>query len=151
MTLNSIIRRIRQIAEAHKQVRRFKTGLAADFFADHTAKYPACCLQYTAASIADGALTINFRMFLVDLVHVADETKANEDDVLSDTLQVLMDLYAEMNNNNYSDWRISTSGTMEAIIEGGEDMYAGWFLDFTIRTPFTQNICAVPTEDIVED
>jgi len=150
MTLNSIIKRIRTLALAHKQIRRFKTGLVGDFFADHTAKYPACMLQYNAGniSITEGRTTVNFRMFLVDLVHVASDTKENEDDVLSDMLSVLMDLVAEMRNDAWQDWRLSADNTITGIVEGDNDLYAGWYIDFTVSTMFKQNLCEVPTNPI---
>lgn len=147
-TLNELIKRIRTLALAHKQIRRFKTGLAGDLFADHTAKYPACCLQYTAGGISTSghATTVNFRMFLVDLVHVSEDTKQNEDDVLSDMLLIIQDLVSEMNNGNFNDWFLSTDNVLQAIIEGDNDLFAGWYLDFSIRIIYRQNVCEVPSD-----
>lgn len=148
MTLNQIIARIRTLALAHKQIRRFKTGLAGDWFADRTAKYPACCLQYSAGviSTASHIVGVNFRLFLMDLVHVSKDTKDNQDDVLSDMLSIIMDLVSEINAPAYGDWVLSTDNNLNPIIEGENDLAAGWYIDFTIQAPFTQNICQIPTD-----
>lgn len=150
MTLNQVIARIKYLALAHRQVRSFTTGMTSDLFTDKTKKYPACCLQYNAGSISisGGATTINFRMFLVDLVHVSENAKDNQDEVLSDMLSILMDLIAEMNNSSYDDWRLSIDNSIEGIYEEEGDLYAGWFIDFSIRTIFSQNRCQVPTSEI---
>ena len=150
MTLNQIINRIGTLVLAHKQIRRFKTGLAGDFFADHTAKYPAACLQYTVGNISTDqhVLTVNFRLILVDLVNVSADTKTNENDVISDMLSVILDLVAEINNGVYDDWRINASNSIEAIIEGENDLHAGWVIDFSLRTIFSQNRCQIPTNAI---
>lgn len=148
MTLNQIIGRVRTLALAHKQIRRFKTGLIDDWFADRTAKYPACCLQYSAGGIGTTShvITVNFRLFLMDLVHVSEDTKDNQDDVLSDMLSIIMDLVAEINAPAYGDWLISADNTLTPIIEGENDLAAGWSIDFSIQAPFTQNICQIPTD-----
>jgi hypothetical protein len=151
MTLNQIVQRVRTLALAHKQIRRFVVGLEGDHFVDHTAKYPACCLEYNAGSISitEGRVTVNFRILLLDLVHVAADTKENQDDVLSDMLSVLMDLVAEMRNSSFSDWRLSADNTISGVVlEHEGDMCAGWYLEFTVSAPFKQNLCEVPTTEI---
>lgn len=84
-------------------------------------------------------------MFVVDLVNVSADTKTNEDDVLSDTLSIMMDLVAQMNNGNLNDWFISSDNPLQAFTETEGDMYAGWYMDFSIRMIYRQNICEVPS------
>jgi hypothetical protein len=152
MTLNQILKRIKLIALSHRQVRSYKRGFATDFFTDQKTKYPAVLLQDNGGSISisGGATSISFRMFILDLVHVSQNAKDNEEDVLSDTLSIAMDLIAQMNANDYSDWRISVDNSIELIKENDNDLNAGVVVDFTIRTPFTQNICAVPSDLEIE-
>lgn len=153
MTLNQVLNRIRIIVQAHKQIRSYKLALPTDFFADKETKYPACCLQYISGQIGTtgiSAITLSFRMFLVDLVHVSEDTKDNTDDVLSDMLSILMDIIAELNNGNFNDWALSFANNLQVVTDGeGEhenDMQAGWTMDFNIRFPFPQNLCYIPTE-----
>lgn len=148
MTFNAVIKRIRLLVLGHKQIRTFKKGLASEFLTDQTTKYPAVFLQDSGGSIstAGHATTLNFRIFFVDLVHVSEETKENEQDVHSDMISIAMDIIAQMNVGDFSDWRLSTDNALQLLVEGDGDMYAGCYVDFSLRTMFKQNICAIPTE-----
>lgn len=151
MTLNNVTNRISQLSLGHKQVRTFRKGLLGDLFADKTARYPAVCLQDLGGSISltGHATTINYRMFISDLVHVSQDTKTNEEDVLSDMVSIAMDLLAQLNNGNYDDWRISTDNSLNFFVESENDMHAGCVIDLSVRFMYTQNICQIPT-DITE-
>jgi hypothetical protein len=147
MTLNQIITRIRTICLNHKQVRSFHFGRMEDFLANKDRLYPAVVLQTTSGSISlsGHASTFNCRMFFFDKVNVAASAKENETDVLSDMVSVAMDILAQLNHGNYTDWRISTSNNLELITEDTEDSVAGCYVDISIDIMFKQNVCAVPT------
>lgn len=151
MTLNQIVSRIKSLSLGHKMVRSFNKGLVTDFFADKTTKYPSVCLQDLGGSISltGHATTINYKLFISDLVHVSADSKSNEEDVLSDMVSIAMDLLAQFNNGNYDDWRISTDNSLNFFVENENDMHAGCVIDLSIRFMYTQNICQVPT-DITE-
>lgn len=148
MTLNQIVRRLQSLSLAHKQVRTFRKGLLGDLFADQTAKYPAVCLQDLGGniSLSGHATTVNYRMFISDLVHVSEDTNSNEEDILSDMVSIAMDLLAQMNNGNYDDWKISTDNSLNFFVENENDLHAGCVIDISIAFMYTQNICQVPTD-----
>lgn len=148
MTLNQVLNRIKQLALAHKQVRNFSHGLVGDFLTDKTTLYPSAFLQDTGGSLslAGKALTLGYRMFLCDLVHVSEDTKGNEQDAQSDMLLIMMDLLAQMSFPAFDDWAISTENQVQLFVEEENDQYAGCYIDFTIRTMFTQNVCQVPSD-----
>lgn len=147
MTLNNVISRIKTIALAHKQVKSFFYGAVSDFLNDHTTLYNAVFLQDNGGSISLGrhATTLNYRLFIMGLVHVASETKENEQDVQSDMISIAMDLLAQMNDGNYNDWKISPDNNLQLVVENDGDMHAGVIIDFSVSLPFKQNICAVPS------
>lgn len=151
MTLNQVLNRVKQISLGHKQVRSFNKGLVTDFFADKTTKYPAVCLQDLGGNISltGHATTINYKLFISDLVHVSEDTKSNEEDVLSDMVSIAMDLLAQLNNGNYDDWRVSTDNSLNFFVENENGMHAGCVIDLSIRFMYTQNVCQIPT-DITE-
>lgn len=148
MTLNQVQKRIQDLCLSHKQIRTFRKGLVSDFFTDKTAQYPAACLQDNGANISLGThqTSINYRLFLLDLVHVSEDTKTNEDDVLSDMLSIAMDLLAKFNQGIYDDWKISVDNNAEFLVEAENDMPGGVVMDFTVSFIFTQNVCQIPTE-----
>lgn len=148
MTLNQVVNRIRTIALGHRQIRTFRKELLGDLFADKTAKYPAACLQDFGGniSLSGHSATLNYKLFLLDLVHVSDGTKDNEQDVESDMVSIAMDILAQLNNPNYSDWIISTSNNIDLVVEHENDMIAGCIIDFSVRIQYAQNICQIPTD-----
>lgn len=148
MTLNQVINRIKQLSLGHKQVREFRKGLVTDFFADKKTKYPAACLQDLGGniSLSGHATLLNYRLFILDLVNVSQDTKLNEIEVLSDTVSIAMDLLAQMNNGNYDDWKISPDNALQLVVEAENDMLAGCVIDFSVRIMYEQNICQIPTE-----
>lgn len=139
---------MQQLATAHKQVRSFGKGLIQDFLADKTTRYPAVFLQDIAGNISLGshATTLSYRLFIVDLVHVSEDTKTNEQDVQSDMVSIAMDLLAQMNNPQYNDWAISSDNALQLLVENDGDMHAGVVIDFSVRIKFEQNICVIPTD-----
>jgi hypothetical protein len=147
MTLNQAIRRIKTIVEAHSQVRTFGRGLLADFLTDKTTDYPAVLLQNTGGVISLGRkmCELRYRIFFTDLVHVSEDTKANETDVHSDMLSVAMDILSQISHPNYTDWILSAENNIQLFVEQDGDMYAGCYVDFTIRFMYKQNVCEVPT------
>jgi hypothetical protein len=130
-------------------VRSFYRGLVTDFLTDHTTKYPAGFLQDNGGKISTvkgQATTLSFKLFLVDLAHVSEDTNDNVTDVHSDMISVAMDIIAQMNNGNYNDWALSFDNNLQLLVEDDNDMFAGVVVDFSIRIMFKQNICAIPTD-----
>lgn len=152
MTLNNVVNRIKQIALAHKQVRNFQQGLVQDFLTDHKTKYPSVFLQDNGGkiSISGSATVLSYRMFLMDLVHVSEDSKQNEQDVQSDMVSIAIDLIAQMNNPNYDDWHISTDNNLQLVREEENDLYAGCIVDFSVSIMFTQDRCQVPSDLVID-
>ena len=148
MTLNTVIKRIQSVCEAHKQIRTFKKDVSvSNFLDDKTVNYVAALLSYNTANIstAGRTTTIPFSMLVVDLVNVSSDAKENEQDVLSDTLSICEDLIAQLANPQYQDWKINTDFPVEFFTDGDGDMYAGCKIDFSISFMYKSNRCVVPT------
>lgn len=148
MTLNQLIKRIRNISLAHKQVRTFARGMnMSEMLNDKQTKYPAVFLLDNGGSISltGNASTFNFRMLFIDLVHVSDETKDNEQDVQSDMISVAQDVLAQMSHPGYDDWRLEGGNNLQLLAEEYADMAAGCRIDISINVIYDQNVCAVPT------
>ena len=147
LTFNQIIRRIRTIATDHLQVKTFGRGLVTDFLTDKTTNYPAVFLQNAGGQISPSrhSSTVSFRMFIIDMVHVSEDSKENELDVQSDMISIGQDLLAQMNRGEYNDWRISSDNSFQLLVETDGDMYAGIYIDFSVTFMYDQNSCAVPT------
>lgn len=152
MTLNNIINRIKTIALAHKQVRNFKKGLVSDFLTDKTTKYPSVFLQDNGGNISrtNGAATFSYRMFFMDLVHVSEDTKDNEQDVHSDMVSIAIDIIAQISSPEYNDWKINADNSLQLVVEDDGDMFAGCIIDFSISIMFKQDRCMIPSDLIID-
>ena len=151
LTLNQIIKRIKTIALAHKQIRNFYFGVPTDFLTDKTTRYASAFLQDTPGTIdvAAKSFTIGFRLWLLDLVNVSQNAKENELDVQSDMASVAMDLLASFDYNGYTDWKVGTGSGVELLREAFDDLVAGASIDFTITVPWNKDVCAIPTDDVL--
>jgi hypothetical protein len=146
MTLNQVINRIQQISLNHRQIRNFFYGKPTDFLTDKTTLYPSVFLQENGGSIDSKtkSTTFKFILYIVDLVHVSEDQKANETDVQSDCTSIGEDFLAEFSHSQFTDWDFSTSADFVFVEEEQDDMYAGIAINLSIRTPYQKDICQVP-------
>lgn len=128
-------------------MRTYKQGLVSDFLVDKTTKYPAAFLQDNGGSISlsGHATTLSYRLFLLDMVHVSEDSKQNEQDIQSDMVSIAQDLLAQMNYPGFDDWAISSDNQLQLLVEQDNDLIAGCYFDFSIRIMYAQNVCQVPT------
>lgn len=149
-TLNRILSRLRSLALAHKQINEFYFGDVPEFDQQHDVTFPACFCEQLPGSIDRIAKQqrFNFRLYLVDLVHVAERTEENETEVLSDMDSVATDLLSMFMNPIYqNDWVISDTATITPVTESLGDMVAGVVLDLSILIDFLADSCLVPADD----
>lgn len=146
MTLNQIVQRIKTIALRQGQVKTFFYGSVTDFAITHDTAFATCFLQDNGGSIdPDGkTLTFVFKLFLLDLVHVIDETNLNELDVQSDMVSVAQDIISEIAHNSYHDWKPSATNNITLVTEELDDLLAGAVIDIAITTPYVKDVCAIP-------
>lgn len=145
MTLNQVVKRIQTLALDHKQIKNFYRGEVTDFLIDKKTRYASCFLQDSTGNIdpAQKGTVLNFRLFLLDLVHVSEDAKDNELDVLSDMLSIAEDLVAEMDDSVYQEWKIG-SCPVTFVKEHLDDMVAGVVIDLSITKLYIKDTCAVP-------
>lgn len=150
LSLNQIIRRIRQVSLAHQQVRNFYFGQPTDFLTDKTTVYASAFLQDVPGTVdlTGKALIVGFKLFLLDLVNVSARAKENELDVQSDMLSVGLDLLAEFDHSSFTDWKITLSNPVTLVREELDDLVAGAVFDFSVLVPYDKDTCAVPTETL---
>jgi hypothetical protein len=125
-------------------------GLVTDFLTDRTTLYPSAFLQDNGTgniSVIDRSATYPFRIFILDLVHLSEDTKVNEQDVMSDCMSIALDLIAQFSSFNYTDWRISAENPTQFVVEQEGDFIAGIMVDFSIKVIFDKDKCQIPFSD----
>lgn len=148
MTYNQVIKRIKEISLAHRQVRNFYRGLATDFLTDKTTLYPSILIEErtgAAISTTKNATSFPLRLLIVDLVNVSENAVENEQDVISDMASIAVDMIAQFSNSLYTDWRVGTESPIEFWYNNENDSLGGIMLDVTISVPFTKDKCQIPT------
>jgi hypothetical protein len=143
MTLNRIIKDIKEFVESHPQINTFFSGPAPDFNS-LTNLYPAVILIPAQSTIYDGKITYYFSLFAVDRLN---SDKSNMNEVLSDTSLMIADVIAHFDDKGeiYGYFLDETDVFIEPIIEEFDDLLAGWVAtNFSIQVPYARDWCAVP-------
>ena len=148
MTYNQVLKRVQEICLGHRQIRNFYKGIVSDFLADKATLYPSSFIQDNGSgniSISQKSTTFPFRLFLLDLVHLSEDTKTNEQDVISDMTSIAIDIIAQLSAYYYTDWRCSAENPTQFIVETENDFIAGIIVDFSISILFNRDKCQIPT------
>lgn len=108
--------------------------------------YPLLHIATNTALYTPHELTYNFQFIVMDLVK---KDESNEDDVLSDMLQVIGDIYSELKNsvfdNDYEDFRhmikIDDNISCEPFTERFDNEVSGWTATISIKVSFDASAC----------
>lgn len=147
VTYNNIITELQTFSSSHYQINEFNNGdlweaIQHNQFADFN--YPLLFVVDAGGSLEQGALNLSFDLFCMDLVH---KDESNENEVKSDTLQILLDVVAYLEKLVDTKWyylQIQKTGSLESFTERFDDELTGWKITITLKQPFTYNDCQIP-------
>jgi hypothetical protein len=150
MTLNQAIQQLKEIAQSHSQLRSFYFGEPYNW-PSLTLEYPACLITQEGVRLLNGALEIDFSIWLADRIFQTEEDvnkpelKANSIEVQSDMLLVLEDLISAIENPDL-DWMQSQDSIQIEMYSDNmnDDQVAGCKGDFTIRFEQPKDRCIIP-------
>jgi len=156
LTLNQIVKRLQTAAESHKQIATF---INTDYLEEYMTEpgriqYPVCVsvLQDPIISRTTKATEHPFKIYFLDLVNVASDTKANMADVYSDQMETAKDFVALLQNANWRfDWEIGKETPVQTIRDGSEDVVCGVCVTISIFTAFLADRCQVPSTIIPDE
>jgi len=152
ITYNNIISVFEDIANRHYQIKTFKVGDQWEEDAN-TVSYPMLVVNPTSADMARGengyaTFEITMNVLVSDQVYKGEE---NENEVVSDTLQMIQDIIVEFNQHPYytnSRFDIVGDLTFEPFTERNDDEVTGWQVGMTLRTPNIRKFCGIPVSEI---
>lgn len=150
MTLNQIVNRLEKLALSHKQLHHFYFGDVVQWLARQDVKYPACFVDLNAGGIDRGErlTTYNFEVMFCDLADVAENTKSNELEVLSDLTSIAEDYKAMLANSEFTDGEIADSSSLQFYKEKFEDVVVAVGMSIKIQSRFDSNRCRVPADGV---
>jgi len=140
LTLNEILNEIETQATAHLQIKQYGQG---DLWEINPKELDYLVLWAIEESVvlSERTLTYNIRLLAMDRVLPGEE---NEQEVMSDTIQVLLDFVAYFRQLHTSDLNIQTSVTLEPFTERFDDKVSGHSCVLAITQPYNYNKCQIP-------
>lgn len=142
MTLNEVVANLNSIADNHLQINHFFFGDEWDFATSGVVNCPAMIVVLEPSNLTTSVLTYNFKIYVGDLVH---KDLSNKVEVLSDTLQICLDIIYSIQNPDYN-WAIESNTITLTDFEDSFDceLY-GHYFNLKIRTSSPFDRCAIPT------
>ena len=152
ITLNQLVKIFNDFTVRHYQLKTFYYG---DVYKIDTIKD----IQYPLLGVFQGNVSLNktneyvrsmsygFNIIVGDILKNDD---TNEQELRSDTLQIIADFVAEINQDPFyqsNNILIETTSVCEPFTEKLNDIITGWMVTVTITVPFHYTPCTAPSED----
>jgi hypothetical protein len=141
VTLNQLIAKLQTIATNHQQINSFFFGDIADLGTEKPMQYPVLFADVAPSNFTYKVIGLNLQIMVMDIVK---KDLSNENDVISDTLQIIEDVIIELRNPSEI-FLIQDSINLTPFSDSQGDEVSGWTANITINIPSTYNSCAVPS------
>ena len=143
VTLLNIIKLYEQIADDNSYIQTFTFGDIFEIDLNDTA-YALSHLSIESANYTANELTYALKLYVMDLV---SKDEANENDVLSDTLQVIGDFISQFKHSTSfgdmeNDFRMNDNVSCSPFTERFDNEVSGWVADISITVTFNASSCA---------
>ena len=153
-TVNQLISVFRDIATRHLQLRGFGIGSDWEIGASDAKMHPVLWINPVSANMPESenvgykTFEIDFEVRVFDLV---DKDERNENEVLSDTVDILKDIIIEFKGHPYyvnSQLNIINDITFEPFTEEFDEEVSGWVAELSMMSPVLRSWCGLPMESI---
>ena len=129
-------------SEAHEQIRSWGFGdskqLTNDIITKVEPLYPRLYFVPNKTRFNPNHMHITWTVIICDKI---EEDLSNQQDVLSDTLEIAKDFYAKA---YLSDYEVEWDATLSPWLENTETVLAGWTFDISVQQKFDYNRCVLP-------
>jgi hypothetical protein len=155
------------LANAHPQVNSFGTGDPLAVGTDNVINlrtpsrerivYPLVFADVQSATTDGGTLNLTVGVYFSDRMESIAQMggvvsgsptlgwQDNEDEILSDQLQIAQDFISSLTNDPTEEWTLSTSVSLTRFVESRDDRTAGWQATLTFQIPFSHSVCEIPS------
>ena len=152
-TVNQLISVFKDISTRHYQINGFGIGDDWENGASEAKMHPVLWINPTTANMPateNGYKTfeIDFEVRVFDLVN---KDESNENEVLSDCIDILKDIITEFKGHPYyvnSQLNIIDDIGFEAFTEEFDEEVSGWVCEISLMTPILNSFCGIPAADI---
>lgn len=141
-SLNQIIAELEAFANVHYQIHTFGHGDVWEIAPNSSEiVYPVLWFVPQGATTGLREVTNNFTVLCMDLVRSGEE---NETEVLSDTLQIILDVVSYYRQQHGEAYIVEFGSNIQPFTERDPDMLSGHSITVSIRQPFNYSECAIP-------
>jgi hypothetical protein len=145
MTLNQTIQHFRDFADLHLEVKHFLFGESSenDNVKDIDGVVMWVWVDPNAGNVNQTELTYSFQVAFMDVLNTDDN---NMEDVLSDTLQISLDLIAWLDRYAESalDYSYDRASNIQPFKDRFESDYAGHVVGVRLDYPMSYDSCQIP-------
>jgi hypothetical protein len=159
---NQIKTQLLKLSQAHAQVNSFGCGDPLSIGTDNTTNlkqptkdrisYPLVFVDLESASTLATSRTLSVAVYFMDRVEdlrnkdadPARYWKDNEDEVISDMLEVATDYISFFQDDPEFNYTLNSSVGMTRFLEARDDKVAGWRAVFNFEMPFSRSVCIIP-------
>jgi len=140
LTLNQIVKSIKDYANNHAQIEYVFFGAIYDRLSKQDVKYPALFIDIESSRILAKQTELTFGLYFLD--RQLQETEGLE--VMSDMMLIAQDIVAQL-RNNVNIWDVSEIIPMNFLTESDPDYLAGAKITLSLTIPNINNRCVIPT------
>jgi len=134
---------ILEFAQLHEQIHSYGFGdiqqMTNDIITKEEPRYPRMYVNPNVAAFAHGEIQYGFNIYFIDRL---DIDLTNQQDVLSDTLELAKDFYSKL---YLSDFEAEWNAQLLPFFERTETGVGGWLLSVTSTQKSDYNRCVLPT------
>ena len=141
-TYNNVIDALKLIGDKHLMIKKTETGDLWDMDLEKNTKYPLYFINPESVSASTNTLTMTFQIFICDMVKT-DTT--NEQEVLSDTLQIALDIITLIKEEQYDGLYTQEDFNLEPFTERFDNALSGWVFTLPIEVENDYQTCDIPT------
>lgn len=152
-TVNKLIEVWKDIATRHYQINSFGIGNDWEIGVSTAEMHPTLWIEPVTATMPSGdhgyqTFEIDFEVRVFDLVN---KNESNENDVLSDTIDILKDIIIQFKEHPFyveSQIDIINDISFESFTEEFDDEVSGWLCEISLMTPVLTTYCGIASEPI---
>lgn len=141
---NQVIDYLNTFANQHQQIKTFGTGFRSEINTTMTEdnEYPFLFIEPISHTINNRyTQSYTLRIYCMD---IKQKDGSNQTDVLSDTLQILNDLYKYIINDTTDNFNIINIPQAVPNTNYGVEFCTGWFMDTQIQVVINDTDCDIP-------
>jgi len=148
LSYNQINDLFQAITDAHYQLKRFGSGELSEadvnVFVKESNNYPMLWLTPVNVQTANNTLNYSLNLLVIDVV---DKDKNNEQQVLSDNLQIALDIVRLLRYTE-DEFNVVDEPVITPFAGRYSEWLAGWALEINLQVDFQLNNCDIPYDGL---